>query len=128
MIGLWQLLSPCLLSAGLWLYTLTLWANTLGVTTMTKEDIIEIANNMNFMDSIWIQDDSKELKDLIAFAELVAQHEREECAKIAEKEWVGLTDEEIQELHYQVKVKGMGVYRTEDIYRAVEAALKEKNT
>ena len=44
------------------------------------------------------------------------------------REWVGLTDEEIQELHYQVKVKGMGVYRTEDIYRAVEAKLKEKNT
>jgi hypothetical protein len=42
--------------------------------------------------------------------------------------WVGLTDDEIQELHYQVKVKGMGVYRTEDIYRAIEAKLKEKNT
>ena len=66
--------------------------------------------------------------DIYLYADLVAEHEREECAKIAEKEWVGLTDEEIQELHYQVKVKGMGVYRTEDIYRAVEAKLKEKNT
>ena len=41
--------------------------------------------------------------------------------------WVGLTDEEIQGLHYQIKVKGMGVYSTEDIYRAIEAKLREKN-
>ena len=42
--------------------------------------------------------------------------------------WVGLTDEEIAEMHYQIKVKGMGAYKTEDIYRAIEAKLKEKNT
>jgi len=44
------------------------------------------------------------------------------------KEWVGLTEEDIQGLHYQIKTKGMGVYSTEDIYRAIEAKLKEKNT
>ena len=45
----------------------------------------------------------------------------------APREWVGLTDEDIQEIHYQIKAKGMGAYKTEDIYRAIEAKLKEKN-
>jgi hypothetical protein len=43
-------------------------------------------------------------------------------------EWVGLTDEEIAEMHHKIKVKGMGAYKTEDIYRAIEAKLKEKNS
>ncbi len=41
--------------------------------------------------------------------------------------WVGLTDEEIVELHHEIKVQLMGTYKTEDIYRAIEAKLKEKN-
>jgi hypothetical protein len=44
------------------------------------------------------------------------------------KEWVGLTDEEITELHHEIKVRLMGTYKTEDIYRAIEAKLKEKNS
>ena len=44
------------------------------------------------------------------------------------REWVSLTEEEIQELHYQIKVKCIGAYRTEDVYRAIEAKLREKNT
>ena len=43
------------------------------------------------------------------------------------KQWQGLTDEDIQELHYQIKVQWTGTYRTEDIYRAIEAKLREKN-
>ena len=43
------------------------------------------------------------------------------------REWVGLTDEEITELHHEIKVQLMGTYKTEDIYRAIEAILKEKN-
>jgi hypothetical protein len=42
--------------------------------------------------------------------------------------WRGLTDEEITELHHEIKVRLMGTYKTEDIYRAIEAKLKEKNT
>ena len=42
--------------------------------------------------------------------------------------WVGLTDEEITGLHHEIKVRLMGTYQTEDIYRAIEAKLKEKNT
>ena len=41
-----------------------------------------------------------------------------------EREWVGLTDEEIAETHHEIKVKGMGAYKTEDIYRIIEAKLK----
>jgi hypothetical protein len=50
----------------------------------------------------------------------------EDIAKIKSK-WVGLTDEEIAEMHHEIKIKGMGAYKTEDIYRAIEQALKEKN-
>ncbi len=44
------------------------------------------------------------------------------------REWVGLTDEEITELHHEIKVRLMGTYKTEDIYRAIEDKLKEKNS
>ena len=47
---------------------------------------------------------------------------------IIERPWVGLTDEEITELHHEIKVRLMGTYKTDDIYRAIEAKLKEKNT
>jgi len=53
--------------------------------------------------------------------------ERENIAP-PQREWQGLTDEDIAEMHYEIKVKGMGAYKTEDIYRAIEAKLKEKNT
>jgi hypothetical protein len=45
-----------------------------------------------------------------------------------QRTWVGLTDEEITELHHEIKVRLMGTYKTEDIYRAIEAKLKGKNT
>ena len=48
--------------------------------------------------------------------------------QVYQRPWVGLTDEEIAELHYEIKVRLMGTYKTEDIYRAIEAKLKEKNT
>ena len=44
-----------------------------------------------------------------------------------QREFVGLTDEEITELHHEIKVRLMGTYKTEDIYRAIETKLKEKN-
>ena len=45
-----------------------------------------------------------------------------------QRTWVGLTDEEIDALHTSIKVRLMGTFDTKDIYRAVEQALKEKNT
>jgi hypothetical protein len=43
------------------------------------------------------------------------------------KQWVGLTDEELEEMHNEIKVRLMGTYRIEDIYRSIEAKLREKN-
>lgn len=51
-----------------------------------------------------------------------------DVVEVVQRKWVGLTDEEISELHYEIKVRFMGVYKTEDIYRAIEAKLREKNT
>ena len=45
----------------------------------------------------------------------------------APRQWVGLTDEEMAELHREIKVRLMGTFKIEDIYRAIEAKLKEKN-
>lgn len=52
---------------------------------MTQDEILKIANDMAFMASIWIEDDSNEFKDMIKFAKLVADKEREACAKVIEK-------------------------------------------
>jgi len=41
--------------------------------------------------------------------------------------WVGLTEEEIDGLHEEIKVRLMGTFNTKDIYRVLEAKLKEKN-
>ena len=46
----------------------------------------------------------------------------------AQRPWVGLTEDEITKLHHEIKTQLMGTYKTEDIYRAIEAKLKEKNT
>ena len=45
-----------------------------------------------------------------------------------QRPWVGLTDDEITKLHHEIKTQLMGTYKTEDIYRAIEAKLKDKNT
>lgn len=44
---------------------------------MKKDEIIDIANSMAFLASIWIEDDSNEFKDMVKFAKLVAAKERE---------------------------------------------------
>jgi len=43
------------------------------------------------------------------------------------KEWVGLTDEEIQAVHYELKVQMQGAIGTIGMYRMLEKALREKN-
>ena len=52
---------------------------------------------------------------------------RAEIERLKQRTWVGLTDEEITELHHEIKVRLMGTYKTEDIYRAIEAKLRSKN-
>ena len=50
---------------------------------MTDKEIIEMAEQAGYID-LPLVTRSMELKELIAFAKLVADHEREKCAKIAE--------------------------------------------
>jgi hypothetical protein len=45
-----------------------------------------------------------------------------------QREWVGLTDEEIEKIVYNIKSVTMGIVTTEYLARAIEAKLKEKNT
>jgi hypothetical protein len=53
---------------------------------MKREDIIKLANDMAFFASIWIDEDSNEINDLVKFAKLVdakaTAKEREACAAI----------------------------------------------
>jgi hypothetical protein len=51
-----------------------------------------------------------------------------EITELPKRKWVELTEEDIDEIHSEIKAKGMGSYKTEDIYRAIEAKLKERNT
>ena len=46
---------------------------------------------------------------------------------VVQKEWVGLTDEELHALHFELKVQTMGGINTLGMYRILEAKLKEKN-
>ena len=57
----------------------------------------------------------------------IADNYRKDLAA-AQRPWIGLTDEEIDALHREVKVQLMGTFDTKDIYRAIEAKLKELNT
>jgi len=50
---------------------------------MTKEEIIEIANKVKLPHD-YVNGEPMWLDKLEKFAKLVAEHEREECAKIAE--------------------------------------------
>jgi hypothetical protein len=64
--------------------------------------------------------------DVAKFAELVRADEREKCAK---REWVGLTDEEIDGI-YKTHHDQYGKCQTGgfEYERTIEAKLKEKNT
>jgi hypothetical protein len=107
---------------------------------MTKEEIIEMAKQAGFSSAVGKHialDD-----DLERFAKLVAQHEREACAKVCDepvawklgssgiggtgvivqpqRTWVGLTDED------EIDWEDGG--NLKDLVKAIEAKLKEKNT
>ena len=44
-----------------------------------------------------------------------------------QREWVGLTDEELHALHFELKVQTMGGINTLGMYRILEKVLREKN-
>jgi hypothetical protein len=48
---------------------------------MSNDEIIEMANEAELCQCIWIDDEGPEIKSLIAFAKLVAAKEREDIAR-----------------------------------------------
>jgi hypothetical protein len=78
---------------------------------MTRDELFEVADKVGLGFIRHASD--KDIEKFETFAKLVAQHERE---------WVGLTDEEIDQICGDV---GYGYI---DLARAIEAKLKEKNT
>jgi hypothetical protein len=46
----------------------------------------------------------------------------------AQRQWVELTDAELADMHATLMFKLRGCYETKDLYKAIEAKLKEKNT
>jgi len=58
---------------------------------MTKEEIIEMVKQTDLLGIIDSQyyENEKWIPDVVEFAKLVAEHEREACAKIAEEPWQG---------------------------------------
>lgn len=47
---------------------------------MTRDEAIELANDMAFMASIWIDDNSDEVNDVVKLIQNAAAKEREHCA------------------------------------------------
>jgi hypothetical protein len=59
---------------------------------MTQDEIIEMARQADIRDSLEYDHMECDIESLEAFAKLVAQHEREACAKVAEKSWQEFRD------------------------------------
>ena len=60
---------------------------------MTQNEIIEMARQANFYHSEYAESYAASIKDIEAFAKLVAEKEREACAKLCE-------EEKINAVHY----------------------------
>ena len=67
---------------------------------MTQDEIIEMARQAGFIDADW--NIRIVLPHLEAFAKLVAQHEREACAKVCEDS----VEEAGDELAWQIRARG----------------------
>jgi len=80
------------------------------------EHMWKVASNNPNHDSNWHD------PVVVAFAKLVAEREREACAKVADH-WVGLTDEERKEIWWSCEQQTPTTF-----VKAIEQALKERNT
>jgi len=69
---------------------------------MTQDEIIEMANKAELCQCIWIDDEGPEIASLVTFSKLVAEKEREACAKVCEDsvEYAG------DELARQIRARG----------------------
>ena len=57
---------------------------------MTQDEIIEMANDAELCQCIWIDDGSEEIASLVAFAKLVAKAASDKAVKSERKECVAL--------------------------------------
>jgi hypothetical protein len=69
---------------------------------MTQDEIIEMARRAGFDPHDMSSDFTCNLKDINSFAKLVAQHEREACAKVCEDS----VEEAGDELAWQIRARG----------------------
>ena len=71
---------------------------------MTKEEIIDIVMQICMCDRP--EDDSPALKMFISFAKLVAEKEREECAKMCDYVYDNIvTDEHIKAMAFKIRTR-----------------------
>lgn len=66
-------------------------------------------------------------EELLFFVDKIRADEREACAKVCEQ-WVGLTDEEIYDYADKFLYQHGSNYGIRPFGKAIEQALKEKNT
>jgi len=72
---------------------------------MTKEEIIEMANKAGYLDLPFKR--GMEFKELRAFAKLVAEKEREACAKMCDYVYDNIvTDEHIKAMAFKIRARG----------------------
>lgn len=88
---------------------------------MKYEDFEKFVREKCMYDTIY--DDSNDRQVLI-----IQMLDAYNMVNKAQREWVGLTNEEINTLHYELKCAAMGATSTLGMYRILEKALKEKNT
>jgi hypothetical protein len=75
---------------------------------MTREDIVRMAQEAGFegcAELTW--EDVICTEELVAFAKLVAQHEREACAKMCDYVYDNIvTDEHIKDMAFKIRARG----------------------
>ena len=74
---------------------------------MTQDEIIEMANKAELCQCIWIDDEGPEIASLVTFSKLVAEKEREACAKIVDDWFHSLASEpEMEKIAEQIRARG----------------------
>jgi hypothetical protein len=80
---------------------------------MTREDIVRMAKEAGFyiehneIYSMSTQSDHELTEPIERFAELVAQHEREACAKMCDYVYDNIvTDEHIKDMAFKIRARG----------------------
>ena len=65
---------------------------------MKRQEIIDAANDMAFMASIWIDDEGNEINDLVKFAQIIFEKGRQQGMKQERALWkLAKTSQEIGE-------------------------------